>query len=1015
MNSKPISAVLKRPLSLALIIGGFLFPQISQAQCNEVYSSGNAPLVCNPINKPSKLKNGYTLVFEDEFNGSLNNDVWRVGDNQCYGDGDKIPAVKLTAFSNNGHTSFPLSDPRRQQTTVNVVSSMDASNTTGESYLELLTIEKPTNVNLAGYCNPNSSLISGLVETKEDYLNFKHGYFETRVQIPSEPGLWPAFWLYHNLDFGVAAEQEPIVRDGGEIDIFEIWTEEVGSFSAFSPSNYHFHIPGAVPNAGTYVTYDGQGPLDAESSYTRAPYNFSYTYGDGPVANNSNCNTGTYPLDHLGFYNCILSAFQYGAQGKTYIGYSAIPQSPKNDWFVFGLEWTTDRMEFYVNGVLVRRVRDCNVPDILSKIILNVGGAAANSNRINGRNLQNYPQSMKVDYVRVWKRIEVEDFGAAASAGAWNKNDHRRLLGDVNGDGGADIVGFGGSQVFVSMGFEDWESGASFRYPTPQFKDFCIAQGWEQPDHTIELADVTGDGKDDIVGFGPDGVRISISYSDDFDAQFYTPTNAYSGHFANNASTQRPYNSVDHIRTTGDINDDGLEDLVGFWDDGVYFALAKPGLPRSYTFMFDDKALNYFGLNQGWSVANHIRMLEDIDGDGDDDIIGFRNQEISVAHANPIPMIPLLDNADNDPGIATQNQSIRQTNFNTLLSVRNTSPAGSTILFYPLIPLRNMMNQILDAGYAVPLFPNFHPPVSGGINPVNNWEKKFHPIAIADVDQVMGANMKLPKDIIIYGPTQIHVAQGTGNQSTPFSSFGAPLFINQTLDMPVDAYTQSQNWDNIKHVRLLADYTGDGKADLIGFHDKWVYGSESISDINGIRFKAPEPLYQDFSFNQQNGHEATGFQGFNGIDHIRTVADVNADEAVDFIGFGDKGVYLNVSAFGCDNLAISGEYDPYQKCWITGRYANNGEPWEKTDMDSKLENSIEKSIRVSPNPNSGYFTIDMPFQEAQASLLNINGQEVWRGTLTRGQHYDFNLENGIYMVRVQHEAQFFHAKIVIRR
>ena len=42
------------------------------------------------------------------------------------------------------------------------------------------------------------------------------------------------------------------------------------------------------------------------------------------------------------------------------------------------------------------------------------------------------------------------NFGYAA--GGWRVDRHPRLLGDVNGDGRVDIVGFGNAGAFVSLG-----------------------------------------------------------------------------------------------------------------------------------------------------------------------------------------------------------------------------------------------------------------------------------------------------------------------------------------------------------------------------------------------------------------------------------------------------------------------------------------------------------------------------------------------------------------------------------
>jgi hypothetical protein len=83
---------------------------------------------------------------------------------------------------------------------------------------------------------------------------------------------------------------------------------------------------------------------------------------------------------------------------------------------------------------------------------------------------------------------------------------HPRLLADITGDGRADIVGFGRDGVFVALSNGD----GSFAF-TPQLalEDFGYEQDWRVENHPRFLADVTGEGRADIVGFGHAGVLVS--------------------------------------------------------------------------------------------------------------------------------------------------------------------------------------------------------------------------------------------------------------------------------------------------------------------------------------------------------------------------------------------------------------------------------------------------------------------------------------------------------------------------
>lgn len=42
--------------------------------------------------------------------------------------------------------------------------------------------------------------------------------------------------------------------------------------------------------------------------------------------------------------------------------------------------------------------------------------------------------------------------------------------------------------------------------------------------------------------------------------------------------------------------------------------------------------LNDFGLAQGWTGAKHLRLLADVTGDGNPDVVGFGNEGVWVSH-----------------------------------------------------------------------------------------------------------------------------------------------------------------------------------------------------------------------------------------------------------------------------------------------------------------------------------------------------------------------------------------------
>ena len=104
------------------------------------------------------------------------------------------------------------------------------------------------------------------------------------------------------------------------------------------------------------------------------------------------------------------------------------------------------------------------------------------------------------------RTLVVGNFGY--NAGGWRVEKHPRFLADLTGDGRADIVGFGNAGVWVSRN----NGNGTFQAPTLVVANFGYnAGGWRVEKHPRFLADLTGDGRADIVGFGNAGVWVSLN------------------------------------------------------------------------------------------------------------------------------------------------------------------------------------------------------------------------------------------------------------------------------------------------------------------------------------------------------------------------------------------------------------------------------------------------------------------------------------------------------------------------
>src|SRR5438270_272071 len=73
--------------------------------------------------------------------------------------------------------------------------------------------------------------------------------------------------------------------------------------------------------------------------------------------------------------------------------------------------------------------------------------------------------------------------------------EHLRFVADLNGDARADLVGIGADGVWSCLN----EGDPGFDQPTFQLVAFEANAGWRTAEHPRFVADLTGDGRADIV------------------------------------------------------------------------------------------------------------------------------------------------------------------------------------------------------------------------------------------------------------------------------------------------------------------------------------------------------------------------------------------------------------------------------------------------------------------------------------------------------------------------------------
>lgn len=198
----------------------------------------------------------------------------------------------------------------------------------------------------------------------------------------------------------------------------------------------------------------------------------------------------------------------------------------------------------------------------------------------------------------------------------WRVDQHVRELADVSGDGRADIVGFGDPGTFVAYG----QTAGTFTAPALRLRNFGTAQGWNNARHLRTVVDVDVDGRADLVGFGNAGASVSCAQPDGT----FTPVTLEIGDFG----YHQGWRVDQHAREVTDVISDGTADVVGFGYSGVSVAHGRANssteipCPKS---SFGEPFLKAgeFGFNDGWSQDRHPRLLGDVNGDGREDVVGF--------------------------------------------------------------------------------------------------------------------------------------------------------------------------------------------------------------------------------------------------------------------------------------------------------------------------------------------------------------------------------------------------------
>jgi hypothetical protein len=382
--------------------------------------------------------------------------------------------------------------------------------------------------------------------------------------------------------------------------------------------------------------------------------------------------------------------------------------------------------------------------------------------------------------------LGVNNYGYNANAGSWRVDRHPRYLGDVNGDERADIVGFGNAGVYVSLS----NGNGTFTQPSLVVNNFGYNAGtWRVARHPRFLAELDANEAIDIVGFGNAGVWTAMNNGN---GGFLNPSLVVAN-FGYEAGTWRV---TRHPRLMGDLNDDDAEDIVGFGNAGVWVSMNDGDGNFDAPYL----ALNTFGYDAGgWRVTRHPRMLCDVNADGAEDICGFGDAGLWIA-------INDGDGTFQSPYLAIDTFGYvaggwRENRHPRFMGDLNDDGADDVVGFGDAGMYVAMNDGDGNFGQAV-LALNTFGYVAGG------WRVERHPRMLAEL------NGDGALDVVGFGNAGVYVALNMGN-----GTFQAPF-----LAVANYGYVAG-GWRVNRHPRFMADVTGDGRDDIVGFGNDGVWVS----------------------------------------------------------------------------------------------------------------------------------------------------------------------------------------------
>ncbi|MNK11258.1 hypothetical protein D3C87_292960 [compost metagenome] len=161
----------------------------------------------------------------------------------------------------------------------------------------------------------------------------------------------------------------------------------------------------------------------------------------------------------------------------------------------------------------------------------------------------------------------------------------------------------------------DYSSNGNLSFSEPQrWTSSFNASTWNATKNFRSYADMNGDGLLDVVGIADDGIYIGVnSGNGSFAPQLWTTAFNAAG-----------WNAATNTRFFVDVTGDGLPDVVGIGDIAIYV-----GVNTGNSFLPPQPWTTAFNASS-WNVTTNPRSLVDMNGDGLPDMVGIASDGVYI-------------------------------------------------------------------------------------------------------------------------------------------------------------------------------------------------------------------------------------------------------------------------------------------------------------------------------------------------------------------------------------------------